>query len=220
MSAKLGHIKEKNMKKLALVLACLTFVLCAVASCGVPATPAGTGEYVPGACVDNKYSSDWLALKFVPTKNLYLSTSEEIDALLELSADMFYVDEETGEEYLDWARVATVYEMMATNTENGDSVIVMTEKLANEEISIDEYIEALKAQIDAQSEISATYSEPAGAVVAGADYTRFAYTINYEGVDVAQAMYLRKIGDRMVSICITAETEAAEADIMSCFKAK
>lgn len=208
------------MKKLAFVLACLTFILCAVASCAQTASSAGEGEYAPGVCDDKKYSSDWLALEFVPTDELYLANSEEIDALLELSADMFYVDEESGEEYLDWARVTTVYEMMATNTENGDSVIVMTEKLANEEIGVDEYIEALRAQIDAQIEITATYSEPTEAVVAGATYTRFAYTLNYDGVDVAQAMYLRKIGDRMVSICITAENDSAEADIMACFKAK
>ena len=96
--------KEKIMKKLGLVLACLMLVLCTAASCSQPAAPAGTGEYAPGVCEDNKYSSDWLAIEFVPTSNLYLSTSDEISALLELSADMFYVDEETGEEYLDWAR--------------------------------------------------------------------------------------------------------------------
>ncbi len=207
------------MKKLALVLACLMLV-CTVAACARPAPVAGEGEYTPGVSDENKYSSDWLALEFVPTDDLYLVASEEINALLELSADMFYVDEETGEKYLDWALVTTVYEMMATNAANGDSVILMTEKLANDEIGVDEYIEALKAQIDAQPEIAATYLEPTKAAVAGADYTRFAYIINFDGVDVAQAMYLRKIGDRMVSICITAESEGAEADIMSCFKAK
>ncbi len=208
------------MKKLALVLACLTVVMCAFASCGEPAAPAGTGEYAPGVCEDDKYSSDWLAIEFIPTSNLYLSTSDEISALLELSADMFYVDEETGEEYLDWALVTTAYEMMATDTATGDSVIVMTEKLADGDIGVDEYVEALKAQIDTQTEISAAYADMTKVKLAGGEYTRFAYVLNYEGVDVAQAMYLRKIGDRMVSICVTAENEDAEADIMACFKAK
>lgn len=205
------------MKKIALVLSCLIVVLGVAASCGQ--SVAGVGEYVPGVCDNNKYSSDWLAFKFVPTKNLYLSSADEIEELLELSADMFYVDEETGEEYLDWARVTTVYEMMATDTETGDSVIVMTEKLGSDEIGVDEYIEALKAQMNEQSEITAAFADASQVKVAGGEYTRFAYTLTFEGIDIAQAMYLRKIGDRMVSICITAENEEAEAAIMACFKA-
>ena len=204
------------MKKLILVFMCLAPVLCAVSCAGAEKV----GEYVPGVNTEDGYSSDWLGMEFAPTENLYLATSEEIEELLEISADMLYVDEETGEEVLDWARVTTVYEMMATDEMTGDSVIVMAEKIGDTGIGVDEYIEVLKTQINTQLGVGAVYSSAAKATVAGQKYTRFAYTLNFDGVEIGQTMYLRKQGDRMIAICVTAENEAVENAIISCFKAK
>lgn len=183
------------MRKIALLLACCMLVLCCAVSCGEGAV----GEYVPGVRTESGYSSDWLGLTFVPSENMCLSTAEEVEELL-------------GEG-------TTVYEMLATDIKTNDSVILMTEEVGDD-ISIEDYIAALKTQMNSQSGISAEFGNTKTVRVGGGKYTRIGYTITYDGYSVGQAMYFMKRGDQMVTICVTAADESSENVIMSCFKAK
>lgn len=205
------------MKKLTFILAALMLSLTLVTSCGV--TNASSG-YVHGTLTENGFESDWLGFEFVPTENLVMASEAEIEELMDMSADLLYTDEKTGKEIIDWAKVTTAYEMMATDITTQSNVIVMAEKLSLSNTTIEQYVEALKSQMGTQLDVSATYGELSEATVAGEKYTRFDYTISAYGIEVDQSMFLRKLDDRMVAICITATGEAEVEAFVACFKGK
>lgn len=187
------------MKKFALLLAACMIFMCCAASCGVQ--NISVPEYTPGVCTENEYSSDWLGIKFVPSEDMYLSTAAEIEELL-------------GD-----GEGTTVYEMLATDVKTNDSVIVMVETV-EDGLTVSDYVDALKMQMSSSEGITAQFGKVEPVRIAGQKFTRISYTIVYGGYGIDQTMYFLKRGDRMVSICVTANDRSAEDAIMSCFKAK
>lgn len=203
------------MKKIALLLACLMLGMTLLASCG--STSSGAAVYAPGATSESGFSSDWLGLTFTPTSGMAMLSQDEIFAMMDLGADAMGMDQSK----VEWAKMVTVYEMMATEVVTGSNVIVMTEKLSVKSITVEQYVDALKTQYNNQlGESAMAYDELGEATVAGEKYTRFVYEMTVNGVTVGQTMLLRKIDDRMVAICITATTADAEQAFINCFSAK
>ncbi len=193
------------MKKLSLILSLVIFCTAILASCG-------TSAYTPGTLTETGYSSDWLGLEFVPAENMVMASAAELEEMMNL----------TGEEKqnLDWSQVIEAYEMMASDPVNGDSVVVMAEKLYDKSTTVGDFIENLKEEISALSELGITYGEGGTVTIGGEKYTRFEYGISFGGMTISQTSFLRKLDDRMVVITITSSSEDAQEMFLSCFKAK
>ena len=192
------------MKKLSLILVCI--ILCTLfASC------AGSA-YTPGITTENGYESDWLGLEFIPTENMVMASANELEEMMGLT------DEE--KKNFDWSQVNEAYEMMATDKDSGDVVVVMAEKLSDKSMTVEQFVENLKKEVSGFEEYGITYDENKKVTIAGKKYTRFGYEISLGELSISQVYFIRKISDRMVVIMITSSNEGAEEMFLSCFKAK
>ncbi len=208
------------MKKLSLLLAFfMTLTLC-FASCG--ASKEGS-LFTPGTISENVYTSEWLGLSFKPTDKMELADAVELEYLMSPSESAYYTDEATGEEKIDYSKVGTVYDMLATHTETNCSALVMAQ-YTDEETTVEDYLETLREEIDGQlageSELgNVIFADTKTAKLAGAKYTVFEYSVNAGEMTLKQSMYIRKVGDRIANICFTYSDAAELNEFVSCFKA-
>ena len=203
------------MKKLSLIIAPLMLITVLFASCGTKVD--NTAPYTPGVLSDTGFSSEWLGFDFTLAEGMEISDASELGQTI--PDDAKYTDEATGEELIDWSKVDITYEMMATVTETGGNAVVMTERV-DEDVNINKYVELIKNGFSSDEEISATYSALTSANIAGEKYTRFDYVMSIYGIEIEQTMFIRKMGDRMISICITATDDTEVDTFLSCFTAK
>ena len=216
------------MKKFALLIACAMLCTTLITSCGTkplgglnnPAddTDDDTKEaaYVLGTSSEDGYYSDYIGLEFVPQGSMVMSTEEELYEAMGLGAEFVGIDKEK----YDWATVGNTYEMMATDITTGSNVIVMAEKLAFKNITMDQYIEALEKQFEGVDEMTVTFDSVTEVTFVGQTHTRIDLTTSVSGMSIKQVMLLRKIEDRMIAITITAMVDRDEEIFLSCFKAK
>ena len=216
------------MKKFALLIACAMLCTSLITSCGT--NPLGdlnnpaddtvddkkTATYVLGTSSEDGYYSDYIGLEFVPQGSMVMSTEEELYEAMGLGAEFVGIDKEK----YDWATVGNTYEMMATDITTGSNVIVMAEKLALKNITMDQYVEALKLQFAAVDAMKVTFDSVEEVTFAGQTYTRIDISNEVSGMTIKQVMLLRKIEDRMIAITITAMVDRDEEILLSCFKAK
>ncbi|MBQ2766204.1 MAG: hypothetical protein IJF48_04395 [Clostridia bacterium] len=191
------------MKRLSLILALLMFAMLTFTACGVTAPITNDAPYEAGTIDENGYSSKWLGLSFTPSDNIVIATEEEMREL------GMYAEEETG--------ASGVYEMMATDAVTFGSVVVLVEA-AVAELTAEKYVDALKAQLDSQLD-GVTYSDVVKEKILGAEYTCFEYGVDAYGVSLNQTMLVRKLADRIVSICFTYSSDAEFEALFDCFKA-
>ena len=195
------------MKKLSLILVCITL-------CTLFASCAGSA-YTPGITTENGYESDWLGLEFIPTDNMVMASADELEEMMDLT------DEE--KENLDWSQITEAYEMMATDKDSGDVVVVMAEKLSDKSMTVEQFVENLKGEISgagSEDSFEVNFSEYSEVNIAGKKYMRFEYEIPMYWITFRQVNFIRKLGDRMVVIMIASSNEGAEEMFLSCFKAK
>ena len=209
------------MKKLSLLLAIFMALTLCFASCGVK--PDDT-LFSPGTLEENVYMSEWLGLSFTPADKMEMADAVELEFLMSPDESVYYTDEATGEKKIDYSKLGTVYDMLATNTETNSSAIVMAQ-YADEEMTVEAYIESLKEELESQlfgeSELgNIVYAKEKTVKLAGAKYTAFEYSVSAGVMTLKQTMYIRKVGERIANICFT-YSDAAELDLfVNCFKAK
>ncbi len=172
--------------------------------------------YAPGTTSEAGYYSDYIGLEFVPQGTMVMATQDELNEAMGIGAEAVGLDKSK----YDWETIGNAYEMMATDITTGSNVIVMAEKLALKNISMDQYIEALKTQFEAVDGMTVTFDSVNEITFAGQTYTRIDLSTAVSGITIKQVMLLRKIEDRMIGITVTAVTEGDDEVLLSCFKAK
>ena len=203
------------MKKLSLLLSVIMLVTLSLAACGVKQP-----DFSPGEIENGVYTSEWLGLKFTPNEDMELANSDELEMLMNTGSDVYYIDEATGEEMLDYSKLSTVYDMLVTDLGTNGSILIMAQYM-DEEMTVDGYIESLKEQMADQLAVEdlgePTYDENKTEKLAGKKYTVFGYSLNSFGVELKQTMYIREAGDRLVNICFTYSTEEELNSFINCF---
>ncbi len=217
------------MKKFTLLIACTMLCTTLFASCGtasqggddketddISANDTKVEAYVPGTTTETGYSSDYLALEFIPKGTMVMSTEDELYEAMGIGAEFVGIDKKT----YDWETVGNAYEMMATDIITGSNVIVLAEKLALKNVTMDQYIEALRVQFKNVESMTVTFDSVNEVTFAGQTYTRIDATTVVNGMNIKQVMLLRKVEDRMFGITVTAMNEGDDDVLLSCFKAK
>lgn len=158
-------------------------------------------EYSPGTRTDKEFRSEWIGIKYTLSDDMAMATEEELESMMQIGADMLYEDSNTGKKMIDYAKVNTVYEMMASDL-TGNNVIVMAEKLSLSKITVEQYITAFKQQLEKTS-ASTTYSDVTSRTVAGIDFTQLTCTLSVNGASATQTYLFKKMENRMIGIVVT-----------------
>ena len=195
------------MKKLISVTLCI-FVLCAMlAACdSTEAEPSvQVPDYFPGVTTDTEWSSEWIGLSYTLGDGYTFASHEEINSMMELSADVFLVDE-SGNPLYDYSKLNVIYEMMAYDA-SGSNLIIMCE--ANQmNLSEAQYFAAMKRQLK-QADMEYVFSDLTEVTIGDVTMRKTqAYTDDY-GIRMYQIYLVRVYGDRVISIIASSSNEAA-----------
>ncbi len=192
------------MKRLAFLFGALILVGTLMTACGYR---AGDGVYtdVPaytkGVLTAEGYESAWSGIKFIASENIAMSTEAELS------------DVEVLED-------GAVYEMMATDNTNYDTVLVRS-AVVGEGVLLEDYTAAQLASIEEQYKangLAVEYSEPEDVTFGGRSYKGALYTVSLEGVSIYQRVYRAMLGDRICEVYFTYSDEASFDALMDCFE--
>ena len=190
------------MKKTALILAAL-MIAASLVACGAKngsAVYTDVSEYAEGTADAAGYKSTWSGITFTPSDNISMSDEAEL-AEIEALGD------------------GSVYEMMATDNANYDTVLVRTLS-APEGVSFEDYLadqlENIKVQYEANG-LTVTYKELDNRVFGGREYNGSLYTVSMGDAAIYQCVYRAMLGDRICEVYFTYSDEAAFNSLMDCF---
>ena len=159
-------------------------------------------KYTPGVRTTTDYTSEWLGLTYTLDDQSVMATDEEINALMQIGADML-LEGEDGEQLLDYAEIAMVFEMMAIRGDGSNNIIIAAEKLMLENMTEDQYIEALKQQIEAMGVSNYTFNDVTSRTINDVEFKELSYVMEMQGTEIKQMYLIKKLGDRMAAITLT-----------------
>ncbi|WP_310603165.1 hypothetical protein [Anaerosporobacter sp.] len=198
----------KNLKTKISIIAMMLIIISAFAGCGKKEKETEI-EYQKGTLTETSFESEFLNLKFTVPEGYTMLTQDYMDELAQYSTEIMY--EDASQTQLDYAKASTVYEMMCTETTKGSpNVNVAVENLYDNKVSVDEYMEITKTQLEA-SGIAYTFGDVRKDVeLAGEKYSVLDCYGTYSGQELSQQIYLRKIGNRMMALTVTSTDDTAE----------
>lgn len=161
--------------------------------------------YAPGERTETEYASEWIGLRYTLGGDMVMATDEEINSMMELGAD------ELGQDNLlaDYAKITTVYEMMAVNTLNQSNIIICAEKLPFSATSEEQYLASVKKQVEQiYTDGTLTYSDGGQRDLGGLTFQEMGYLVEHEGITLYQTYLVRKQDDRMYGIVLSYSDEA------------
>lgn len=198
------------MKKfLALTLAvvmALLLVSCASAPSNNDEQPDDSkkaAEISRGTIEGDVYTSEYLGLSFTKPESWVYSTDEEIAAAMNLGVEMLL--DENLKNALENNPV--IYDMMVVDTITRSNINVGFENLSKtfaSNITVEQYVEALKAQLANASGLTVTFPESLETVKLGeTEFTKLDCSVTTQGVSMKQVYYLKKVDKFMCYIIVT-----------------
>lgn len=159
-------------------------------------------EYMPGTRTDTEYTNSILGFKFDCGYDYTMTSDEDLDKMMNAGIDIAYEDSEDGKRIKNYSEITTVYEMMAMDDITNGSVLIMAEKVQNQDITEDQYISALKTQLE-KTELKYEYKDVSDTELCGVVYKNLSYDVIDGNDSYNQTMLIKKVGDRMVVIGFT-----------------
>lgn len=160
-------------------------------------------ELSRGTIEGDVYTSEYLGISFTKPESWVYSTDEEIAAMVNLGVDM--VLGENFKEALE--NNPTIYDMMAVDIITRSSINVGFENLSKTfatNITVEQYVQALKAQVANVSGMTVTFPESIETVKLGeTEFTKVDCTVTVQGVSMKQVYYLKKVDKFMSFIIVT-----------------
>lgn len=197
-------------KTVALLLALVTVFL--LVGCNT-----GKAELSRGTIEGNVYKNEYLGIQFTKPDSWVYSTDEEIAAVTNMGAELLG---ENFKEALD--NNPSVYDMMVVDSITRNNINIGYENLAktlSSNITEEQYVEALKRQLENISAISVTFPDTYDTVKLGeTEFTRVICSTASYGVKMTQVYYLHKIEGYMAFIIVTIQDGDSVADIEAMFK--
>ncbi len=153
--------------------------------------PADESGYQRGTMTSVGFTSEYLHIRYTLPDGYVMATEEDLMGMMDVGADALGVDGDI----VDYAKVNTVYEMMATAPAGSPNVIVMAEKLPQSNMTEEEYFEAFKGQMANMGVEGFSFSEEIVSMdIAGQSYKKISAEANMEGQSLLQDYIIRKQG--------------------------
>lgn len=205
---------------LAIVMALLLVSCASVPSNGdeQPDDSKKAPELSRGTIEGDVYTSEYLGLSFTKPESWVYSTDEEIAAAMNLGVDMFL-----GENFKNaLENNPSIYDMMVVDTITRSSINVGFENLSKtfaSNITVEQYVEALKTQLGSISAMQVTFPEALATVKLGAtEFTKVDCSVTAQGVSMKQVYYLNKSDNFMRFIIVTIPAGYTVAQIEAMFQ--
>lgn len=173
------------------------------------AAEEAAGDFVKGTITENGWESEWLGLRYTTPEGMTMSTDEELNEMMGLGEEM--LSEDFSELQLEYAKMASVYEMMSVDDLGITNVVVTAEKMLVSSMDAEAYADAIRQGLESVSQIDYTISEENEDVtIGGLDFIKVSSVADYSGVSMYQDYYISIIGDRAVSIAVTYVDQSAD----------
>lgn len=165
--------------------------------------PIQTKEVSRGSIEGDVYTSEFLGLSFTKPESWVYSTDEEIAAAMNLGVDIFL-----GENFKDAVENnPSLFDMMAVDIITRSNINIVFENLSKTfatNITVEQYIQALKAQLANLSGMKVTFPEAFETVKLGeTEFTKVDCTVTVQGSSMKQIYYLNKVDKFMRSVIVT-----------------
>jgi len=166
--------------------------------------------YKKGSTTDTTFESEYLDLRFTLPEGFVMATDEDLQMMMGLATELTELDADL----VEYANITTVYEMMASDITSGTNVIVFVEKLSFSNLTAEQYLTALKAQLEMLTNpVYELDDEISSVEIAGQSYQQMSASTIMYGMVMTQTYTVRKIDGRMVGFIITNTSAEGEMDI-------
>lgn len=168
-----------------------------------------------GVITGDVYENTFAGFTFTKSADWAYLTDDEIAATVDVGQAQ--LDLNSIEEAL--AEKASIYDMTAMS-ELGESVMVCYENTmltTFRKITADEYINALKTQLQNVSTIQYTLGDVSDATLGDTEFKKFTVSAVTNGVEMTQAYYIRAIDQYIVGVIATAFSAEGIASIEAMF---
>lgn len=175
-----------------------------------PAAEEESAEsYEAGVLTETSYESRFLNMKFTAPDGYVMATAEELGNVIDAGTESL---NEEGQAATAAAVADSTNEMMVANPNGMPSVAIITEKLPLINLTEEQYLDAAKQSFtEYQDEINYEVPEEnAAKVIAGSEYKGFVADAEYQGIEIVQEFWVRKVADRMALVTITYTADMAE----------
>lgn len=151
------------------------------------------------------YDNDFAGFTFTKPAEWRFLSDKEISETINVGQDI--LDLNALEKTL--SEKASVYDMSAQD-ENGNSVMLCYENTmmtALREITLDEYEQIMKSNLDLVEEINYEFQSSEDVKLGETSYRKLLFTAEVDGYEMYQAYYSRIIGKYVITVILTSTTE-------------
>ena len=172
-------------------------------------------QYEKGIMTETGFESEFVGVKFAIPEGFVMATEEEISKFMDIGADALGVDGKI----VDYAKLSTVYEMVASAPPGKPNVSVIVEKLSLSNMTEEQYMTAAKTQMLALTNADYELVDESEEEIAGQTYKKLIFNVDLAGMKLMQNYLARKVNDRMVvfTVTYTAETKDEIETLMKSF---
>lgn len=171
-----------------------------------------------GTIEGDVYKNEYLGFKFTKPASWVYSTDEEIAAAMNVA-----VDKILGDKYKETLESnPATYDMMVVDSLTGSNINIVYENLKLSfatNITIEQYVEALKQQLSGVSGMTVSFSDKLEKVKLGeTEFTKCVCETSFNGVSMTQVFYLCKVDGYMVAMTATITGGYTVAEIEAMFQ--
>ncbi len=175
------------------------FLAMALVIVAVLLTACGGKGYTPGTFTDSGYETEFLGFRFTTPEGFTLAGEEELSQMMGMTLEM--MGDDVTDVQKKYAELTTIYEMVVADSLGAANANITLEKTS---VSLDKYIDLFKEQVTGMSTMTVNLSDTVeDATIAGAAYKKLSATVEANGMQMNQVYYMRKVGNRMMSMTIT-----------------
>ncbi len=159
--------------------------------------------YTAGVVEDNVYTNETLGIKYTGAENTFMSGKEEINEMMSLTAD----DEQSF-----------MYEMLLYD-DQGNNIIVLSERLADPDETEADYIDDIKQQLIDINMVDVEFIDAYEYYIGDLKFSvlRYPMTIAISEEEMEQYLLVHKYADRIFAMTVTCQNAADFEVLMSDF---
>lgn len=172
-------------------------------------------EFSMGEWNDNVYTNEFLGLKFKLPEGWTYASDEEIADMMNLGTEFLNDDQKVAAEV---SKLTSAYYMVANDPNTGNNVSIISEKPVME-VSTENYMNQLKAQLSAVESINYEIGETSKEKIADREYDTLTASASMSGVKITQKYYIYKMDKYFIGIITTSTTgETALNEMIKSFE--